>query len=287
MKRRRVDARCLRLATAFPTAALLATVLLIAMPARAAEPGVEQVLDRYAAARGGVERWQAVRALELSGHYATFSQRAPFRLVRHRDDLYRLDYQVMKAPAVRARGAAGTWMRHALLSPQASVVEDGPYRAQLEREAYFAPLLLTAVAQRTLPEPGPLVQQGLTVELLGRGEIDGRETFELRLVLPARDDQPAAEEVWHLDAKTYLEVAIDSTAHDFTQGEAAMRQRAFYDDFRRVDGLVLPFRVELELGARLETLEVEAVRVDPQLDPSIFEPPTDTHPDRGAGDESS
>ncbi len=217
---------------------------------------VGDIVERYLKARGGVERWRRVRALELTGHYSTFSQRSSFRLVRRRDDVYRLDYTVMKAPAIRARGPSGPWMLHGSLSPEASSVDDGPYKTLLERESLFGLLLLD------------YADRGARVELAGPGEIDGVQTWNLRVTFASGE-----EEIWYLDVDTFLEVAVDSTVHDLTQSESPMRQRAFYDDFRRVDGLVLPFRTELEFGARLETMEVDRVMVDPKLDPTLFDIP--------------
>ncbi len=53
-----------------------------------------------------------------------------------------------------------------------------------------------------------------------------------------------------------------------------MRRRTFFDDFRQVEGLVLPFQVEHEFGARLEAMTVHDVRLNPRLDEGAFaEPP--------------
>ena len=52
-----------------------------------------------------------------------------------------------------------------------------------------------------------------------------------------------------------------------------MRRRTFFDDFREVEGLVLPFQVDHEFGARLEAMTVERVRVNPELDDAEFAGP--------------
>ncbi len=244
-----------------PALALAALAAAAASPAATEELTVEAVVERYAAARGGVARWQRLRSLELTGTYAAFSYRHPFTLIRARPDLYRLDFTLLDRPAVRARDAQGPWWLHRLLQPEAARIEDGPYRGQLEREATFEPPLLAAAGR------------GIAVSLLGPGEIDGVETVDVELTFPG-----GAREVWHLDAASWLEVAVDSEVVDHTQGAAPIRQRAFYDDFREVDGVVLPFLVEIEFGARLESMAVESVRLDPDLDPARFSPPATAAP---------
>ena len=52
-----------------------------------------------------------------------------------------------------------------------------------------------------------------------------------------------------------------------------MTQRAFFSDFRTVDDLVLPFKVALEFGARLEEIRVEAAEVDAGIEKNRFELP--------------
>lgn len=212
-----------------------------------------EVVDRYLEARGGADRWRDLQALELSGTYAAFSQRAPFTLIRRRGDLYRLDFELLGSPAIRARDEVGPWMLHGLLQPEAGRVDE-PYKGQLEREATFGLLLLDHA------------ERGVGVELIGRGAIDGIETYELGVTFT-----DGRKELWHLDAESYLEVAIDSEVVDLTQFQEPVAQRTFFSDFRPVEGLVLPHSIEIEFGARLESMNVESVIVDPPLDSSRFQ----------------
>ena len=221
----------------------------------------------HVAARGGAERWRAVRSLELTGVYSAFSFHEPFRLLRSRGDLYRLDYVVLGSPAVRARDGQGPWWLEPLLQPQAGRVDEDPYKSQLERESLFGPPLLD-------PEG-----RGIEVELLGPGEVDGRATIDLELTFP-----DGGEEIWHLDPETGLEVAVDAQVFDFTQGNQPMRRRTFFDDFREVEGLVLPFQVDHEFGARLEAMTVERVRIDPEITAEDLAPPPPEPAADGDGD---
>ncbi len=224
-------------------------------PSAPAVPTVAAVVELYEEARGGVESWRRARSLELRGTYASFSDREPFALIRRPDHLYRLDFTILGGPAVRARDARGAWWRHPLLEPEPTRLDDGPYKAQLERESHFAPLLLDAAAR------------GVAVRLIGPGDVDGAEVLELELTLPG-----GAVESWFLDRDSYLEVAVDSVVNDFTQSEAPMRQRAFYDDFREVGGLVIPFRIDYEFGHRLESMTVEEAHANREIDPARFSP---------------
>jgi len=230
----------------------------VAIPATGEEMTADQIVDRYLEARGGADAWRQVEALEMKGTFSVVSKRSDFTLIRQQSDLYRLDYTMQDLPAIRARDEEGPWMLNAWLKPEVGRVTEDPYKKQLERESLF-PLLLLDHKKKEIQ-----------VEYLGAGDIDGIATLDLKITLP--DGQ---EETWHLDAETYLEVAADSQIYDYTQLADPIQQRIFYDDFREVEGLVLPFQIEWEFWARLETMTVEEVSINPELDVSRFSaPPT-------------
>lgn len=217
---------------------------------------VNRIVERYTEARGGTERWRAARSLQMRGTYAAFSDYEPFTLVRSPQNLYRIEFTVLGGTAIRARDSKGPWWQHPLLQPEPARLEEGPYKAQVERESHFAPLLLDYEAR------------GIGVELLGPTEVEGIPVLSLQVTLPG-----GAVESWYLDADSGLEVAIDSQVNDFTQSGEAMRQRAFFDDFRDVGGLIIPFSIDYEFGHRLESLTVEEARVGVEIDSDLFSPP--------------
>lgn len=236
--------------------ALAVLVVLAGSAVAAADADADAILERYAEARGGRERWAEVKTLRATGAYSAFSFKEPCTLIRSRGDRYRLDFDMLQAPAVRARDAAGTWGLHKLLWPEPARVDGSPYQRQFEREAVFGPLLLEAA------------ERGLELESLGAGEIDGIPTVGLRVTWP-----DGLEETWHLDAETYLEVAVDYDVVDFTQARDPVLQRTFFDDFRPVDGLVLPHWLEHQFNHRLENLTIERWEVNPQLADDAFSGP--------------
>lgn len=236
------------------------TMVIVAVSCTGAAISEELTLDRviesYLEARGGAEAWRQVEGLSMEGTFSVISKRSDFQLIRQRGDLYRMDYSMADVPAIRARDAEGPWMLNAWLQPEVGRVTEDPYKQQLEREALF-PLLLLDYDRK-----------GVEVELLGPGELEGIDTINLQLTLPG-----GQEETWYLDAETYREFAADSQIHDYTQLQEPMNQRIFYDDFREVDGLVFPFQIEWEFWARLETMTVQEIKINPQINPARFSPP--------------
>lgn len=230
--------------------------MLSATSPAAGEMTAEEIVDSYLEARGGVEAWRKVESLQMTGVFSVVSKRSDFTLIRQEGDLYRLDYLMQDVPAIRARDTEGPWMLNPWLQPEVGRVAEDPYKTQLERESLF-PLLLLDYGKK-----------GIQVESLGVGDVEGMATVDLKITLA--DGQ---EEIWHLDAETFLEVAADSQIYDHTQLSEPMQQRIFFDDFRPVEGLMFPFQIEWEFWARLETMSVQEVTLNPELDLASFRPP--------------
>jgi outer membrane protein assembly factor BamB len=216
-----------------------------------------EIVARYVKARGGAERWQTLKSLELSGSLAAFSHSWPCTSVHVRGDFYRYDFTNLGGEATLARDAGGLWLVYPLVEVAEPIrpTEDpiAKYVPQLERESMLEPLLIGHD------------KKGVKVELLGPGHIADRPTVDLKLTLANEK-----VETWHLDPATWLEVAVDSEVYDFSQGPMEMTQRVFYSDFRDVEGVVLPHQMAIEFGARLEEITVESVKIDVHVDEARY-----------------
>jgi hypothetical protein len=230
-----------------------ALALLPSLPAGAET--LDEVVARYVAARGGSEAWQRAQSLRQTGRFTSFSLENPFELLAQRPNLFRRRAVSLDGPYTHGfDGKEPYWIQP--FEENVPKKPDAPYDGLLTREADFEPALLGYAAK------------GHRAELLAPGDIDGQVTVQIKLVR-----QDGAEEIWHLDPKTGLEVAVDSTTWDFTLGEAPLAQRAFFSDWKTIEGLVLPMRIERQWGPRYSLTLVEKVEVNPKIAPGTFERP--------------
>jgi hypothetical protein len=223
----------------------------------------EVAAARYAEARGGEEAWTALESLELRGRYSAFSREVDFQEIHQRSDagdLFRLDFWNLGGDATWARDGEGLWWVYPLLEVTT------PSRLEGEMAQAYVP----QITRRAQLEPALLRWQEKShkIELLEKQRIGDLNTVALRLTRAGGE-----VETWYLDPRTWLEVAVDSQVHDFSQAMEPMTQRAFFSDFRQVDGIVLPFQVALEFGARLEEIVVHDATVDGKIEPKLFEMP--------------
>ncbi|HEV2845080.1 MAG TPA: PQQ-binding-like beta-propeller repeat protein, partial [Thermoanaerobaculia bacterium] len=218
---------------------------------------LEELVVRYDAARGGRERWRALRSIEMEGTFTSFSEEAPFTLRRKRPNLYRFDSRMIQKETIVAQDAQGPWWLYPLYGIESPAkIDQPPVIVMTARDAEIEPALFG------------YQEKGHKAVLAGRGDVNGQETLRLELTR-----SNGWVETWHLDSRTYLEVAVDSKVFDFSQLPQEMQERAYFSDFRTVGGLVIPHRIEKEYGARQTVTKVEKVRVNPEVEDGAFAMP--------------
>lgn len=216
-----------------------------------------EIVARYEAARGSRERWRALRSIEMEGTFTSFSEEAPFTLRRKRPNLYRFDSRMIQKEMTLAQDAQGPWWLYPLYGIDSPAkTEEPPVVVMTARDAEIEPALFG------------YQEKGHKVVLAGRGEVSGQETLRLELTR-----SNGWVETWHLDPRTYLEVAVDAKVFDYSQLPQEMQERAYFSDFRTVEGLVIPHRIEKEYGARHTVTKVEKIRVNPEVEDGVFAMP--------------
>ena len=234
------------------SALALLSVLGLASTLPASAETVDEAVARYVAARGGSEAWQRLQSLRQTGRFTSFSLENPFEVLAQRPNLYRRRAVSLDGPYTHGfDGKEPYWIQP--FEENVPKKPDAPYDGLVTREAEFEPALMDYRAK------------GHRAELLGPGDIDGEVTVQIKLIR-----QDGSEEIWHLDPKTGLEIAVDSTTWDFTLGEAPLAQRAFYGDWKTFDGVVLPMRIERQWGPRYSLTLVEKVEINAKIAPGAF-----------------
>jgi hypothetical protein len=238
---------------------LLTWLLLATMPATARVMTADEVIERYAAARGGIEKMHAIRTVIYRGEYregehvspnAALSLMRPYyKLVgdadaEHRDPDFAEGYdgsawEFYREPGivVRTVGAASEAGRHA-------VYIDGPLIGYRER--------------------------GWEAALAGKERVDGRDAWHLVITMPDgfREDE-------FVDAETWLLIAERKAAPVHAFGDK-VRSEERIGDYREVSGVLFPFahkEVELSTGRVLNEVHWKEIVANHEIDPAVFSPP--------------
>jgi hypothetical protein len=238
-------------------ARLAAAGLLFLLGARgAAAQTVDDVVRRYLQARGGVERLRAVQSLRLTGTMEVPGVTpAPFVMELKRPHLMRTEFTVEGRTGVRAYDGKTAWAQLPLPGerPRPMSPEDAA-EARDQADVDLSPLVDAAA-------------KGFSIELVGRDRIPGGETW--RLLVRSGDRPPRTV---HLDAKSHLVIAtaeprsVEGRPVDFVTNVG---------DYRTVQGLAFPFRIEVGPQGSLDRqkLVLTKVEVNPPIADARFAMP--------------
>ncbi len=221
---------------------------------------VDEVIEKHIEARGGLDAWARIHNLKATGSYTGFSKVSPFTLHRERvgdstDKVakYHLDHILDdKQVTIGFDGETAWWINLWYQVPWAQQMGGQDLKVFMQDLDFESPFFYYR-------------EKGYKVDLLGEGDLDGQKALRLQLTRP---DQSV--ETWYLDPKTYLEIGYDSEGSDFGR---QVPQRAFIEDFREVDGVMIPHYVEKQWYTRLRTMEIAEVETNLEIDDDLFHMP--------------
>lgn len=223
---------------------------LLAPPALAET--VEQVIAKHVEAHGGAQNWSAITSMKITGSYTAFSKVAPFTLHRKRENKYHLDGMLGDKLYVVGYDGKSSWWDNHWMQKGAQEVTGADYDALMRDVDFSTPFL-------------DYKEKGYQPELIGETEFEGQEVISIKLT---RSD--GTEEHWYLDPKTYLAVARTSPGSDFG---TAMTQRTFFDDYRDVAGVQMPYLTETQWYTRDRVMSVDSVEINLEIDDALFRMP--------------
>jgi outer membrane lipoprotein-sorting protein len=215
---------------------------------------VDDIIQKNIKARGGAKKWAEVENIIMEGIYVSFSEPAPFTLWRQRPDLYRFDSIRIKKKVIHAYDGQNAWWINPLMGPTFEKPGIIPSQNNLDkvtlRERFFEPVYWNY-------EDKPY-----QVELEGKEIFDDKDCYKLKVTL---DD--SIMEYWYIDAESFLEVGMTGDTYDFGIKNSLEK---FFSDYRDVDGLKFPFLIESEYGQRYRSTEIENIKINTEIDASVF-----------------
>ena len=238
-----------------PLAALAAAAwALAAMPAFAAggSMSLDDVIAKHIEAHGGAARWAEVRSLKMTGTMTSWSKKAPFTLVKTRDGKYHLDGTQDGQKLEIGFDGQTAWWENRMLQEGAQRVRGADLPVILRETDFPTPFF-------------DYEQKKHEVQLLGAKAIEGRDALALEV---KRAD--GLTETWYLDPATYLEIARESPGSDFGR---PVPQQTFYEDFRKVGGITLPFRIDSQWYTRERALEIASIETNVAVNDASFRLP--------------
>jgi len=232
---------------------LIIVCLTLCLPSVVLAENVETIIAKHIKAHGGLEKWNKVETLKITGRFTGFSIEKDYMAYKTRTGEYYADLQLGKHKVIEAFDGKTGWT----IDPWLEL--NYARRINSSEENVFA-----QKAEFTTPFFN-YKEKGHQVEFVGKEKCEGLDVFVLKLT---RNNGKI--EKWYLDAKTFLEYKCESRWVDFTR---ELPSEVYFDDFRTVEGLVIPFFVERTFWQRDRVLEVKSIEINPEFDRSLIEMP--------------
>ena len=199
----------------------------------------EKIIEKHIEALGGQENLDAVKSMKITGFFTSFSERKPMTEYKTTDNIYYCELFWGQHPVVEARDGDLCWTINMWYDiPFPRRCNDNEAKIIEQKNDLFTPFVHYA-------------EKGYTVEYMGLEEMDGIRVHKLQLTRPGHQ-----AETWYLDATTYLPYFCISMWGDFGYPTP---QECYFDDWRRVGKVMIPFTVDRVFSIRNRVVEIEKV----------------------------
>src|SRR5712664_4094309 len=236
---------------------LFAITLLLSMPAAVGAQTADEIVKKTLEARGGIEKIKAVQSQRIGGHVSfTQGMEGTYIVELKRPLKMHVEISVGGQKFVRVYdGKSSGWM----INPFAESKDVQPLPAEelknISDESDF---------------DGPLVDykaKGNQIELVGKEKLDDKPIYRLKLTNKNGDVRS-----YFIDASSFLLLKWEGVRKT---GDQEVPWESFFSDFREVQGLKFPFRIDQgSPGTDIkQTLNAEKIEINPRIDDFRFTKP--------------
>lgn len=237
----------------------LVAILLLALPL--AGQTLDQVLAQHFEARGGEARIRAVTSLRMEGKSnAGDPWELPFVLMQKRPGRIRTETKMMGQIVLQGFDGKNAWSLDPTSGKKDPEIQGEEVRRDQELQADI---------------DGPLLDwkaKDHKVELVGKDDVEGTETWKIRILLKGGDIMHAYLDTDSLMIiKTEMKQIVRGTEREF---------ETYLGDYRKEGGVY--YACCLESGSkgslRRSKTVIGRIQVNPRLDVALFEIPKPTAP---------
>ena len=243
----------------------LAAVVLLSVPAFAADLTVDEILAKNIEAKGGKEKLEALKSLRFSGKMALGGgMEAPFTMTKARPHQMRLEFTIQGMTGTQAYDGTTGWTVMPFMGKKDPEVMSEEMIKQVKDEADF---------------DGPLVDyaaKGNKVDLVGKEDVEGTPAWKLKVT-----SKEGNETFIFLDADSFLE--IKASAKRKFQGQEIEGETTF-GNYQEVDGMLFPYSIEMKAKGAPggQTITIEKVELNPAIADGAFTMPKVSAPAEAA-----
>ena len=221
---------------------------------------VDEIINKYAEARGGKEKLNLINSLYMEGIREMMGNKAVIKVIKVLGRLYRNDFELGGSKGYTIVTPTAGWAFIPMRSQKIEPIDGEMLRAM----------------QTDMDIAGPLINyahKGNKAILLGEEDIDGKEAYKIKLTLNTGN-----ELIYFIDTETNLLIqtrqmskGIDKSGYE----EAGLEKEVVtnFSDYKFVDGIMFPHKVSNPgngPGSGLVTFY--KIELNKSVDDSLYKP---------------
>jgi hypothetical protein len=187
---------------------------------------VDEVINKYAAARGGKDKLNAINSVYMEGYRTMMDNAVVIKITRVQGILSRTDFEF--------GGSSG----YIIITP----TEGWSFFPMRSQKPDPIPQERLTTMQTELDIPGPLIDyesKGNKAELVGKEDIDGRQAYKVKLTLGT-----GKEIIYYFDTRTNLLFQSRQIRDRIAGNENDEKELITnYSDYIAVDGIMFPHTI--------------------------------------------
>jgi tetratricopeptide (TPR) repeat protein len=235
---------------------LLALLVAAEMMAAVTNPTADQIIEANIKARGGREALTTIRSLSFTGTRVGDGHTGQAAKYNMRPSYFLVGCTQPTCSVAEGYDEKGAWE----LSPRLQRVMrvDEAAGNALRRAAEFDDPYID------------YAKQGNKVRLIGKTTFHDRPAYAIEIQYPWE-----LREIHYFDAETHLDLGNRTSVKLHARG-ADLDSVTYYDEYRPVNGFLMPYRqewVRLDTGEQLELVHWEKIEANTIEDPNYFRPP--------------
>jgi outer membrane lipoprotein-sorting protein len=223
--------------------------------AKAALPTVDDIIARNLQAKGGAEKWQAIKSVKMTGKMAAQGTEMPLTVYAMRPNFNRQEITLPAGKAIQAFDGTSAWVVNPTIGIDTPQPVPGPAGDLAKNSADFDGALLNYKAK------------GNTIDLVGKEKLDGKDVYHLKVTMKGGPVQD-----YLLDAESGIELRMSAIV-DLPNGQKQTLTTEM-SNYKQVNGIMIPHTVTQMSGAqRLLQWTIDTVEFNTVPDDSIFRMP--------------
>ena len=230
------------------------SVAALAVAATAGAQTADEVIAKYVAARGGLDKMKAIQSLEITLKANQQGLEFPGTMRMKRPERMRMEMTVQGKTMVQAYDGKTAWM----IMPFLGSPDPQPMSADDAKEV---------IEQADID--GPMIDykaKGNTVEMLGKEDVDGSPAYKLKVTLKNGDVSYV-----YIDTETGLQVK--ETSKRKQQG-SEIEVDSYLSNYKPVNGVLFAYAIENKVaGKSVGQFTIDDIKANTAIDDGVFAMP--------------